>query len=121
MQEEGVTPAQSKMNGAFMELVRIDKLFDQAHQKRAVGNLLGWNQQLDSIWAELASGLNERSPDHKALIDKIKNLNTDLVKNKNHRGKLNQILIEKHITLKRIQDKQGKGTAFKDDSEDDFE
>lgn len=104
-----------------MELVRIDKLFDQAHQRRAAGNLLGWNQQLDSLWAELASGLNEKVPKHKILLDKIKRLNDDIVRYRLHRGKLNQILLEKHITLKKIQDEQGKGTAFKDDSEDDFE
>lgn len=118
---EEQTSRKSKINAAFLELVRLDKIWNKCHEYKDKGNLSKWNEQLDSAWAELGGSLNPKIKTEKSFIDTIKILNKLLVKYRRNRLAMNKILINKQMILKNIQDHQGKGTAYEDEDEDNWE
>ena len=73
------------------------------------------NEELDCVWTELASDSTEE--DDKKFDEFMK----QIITNKKKRNILYQILMRKEIWLRRLQNKQGKGTAYADMSEDDFD
>jgi len=105
----------SKYNAAVSQIYRLDNLFQKAEHYRSVGNLKKWNWILDSIWIELASDSNTNENE---IYEKFKSIISKYMKN---RGIFYQILMRKEIWIRKLQNKQGKGTAYIDDSEDDFE
>lgn len=112
----------SKINGAYLELLRIDKILQKCHEYREKGNLSKWNEQLDGIWAELASEFDlTKVTKNQRYFVYMKKINNLIGRNQRNRMKLNQILIMKQIFLKNLQNKQGKGTAYIDEDEDAIE
>ncbi|KKL81192.1 hypothetical protein LCGC14_1997240 [marine sediment metagenome] len=105
----------SKYHGTFSQLYRLDSLWQLCHEFRKKGNLKQWNFNLDCVWTELASDA-EKTDNEKfnEFIEKI-------IENKLKRNILYQILMEKEIFLRKLQNKQGKGTAYEDLTEDDLE
>ena len=105
----------SKFNAAFAQLYRLDTLWQGCHLKRLRGDLVGWNYRLDCIWTELAS-------DSDKTEDKKFNSFINLIgKYKNNKNILYNVLMKKEIWLRRLQNTQGKGTAYEDPDEYDFE
>lgn len=111
----------SKYNSAIAQLYRIDALWKDTHVHSRAGLLDKWNWDLDRVWCELAADANNNSvalfEDFKNRIKQQKALpNTPL-----NQGNYYVLLLEKEIFLRKLQNEQGKGTAFKDEFEDDIE
>jgi hypothetical protein len=129
------TEKTSKYNSAFDQLRRIGVLWQTISIDVRNGNYLHWNINLDRLWMELVGDLDENSDEEK----KIKEINKKILAisplvqttgktfnkiSEAHIARVSKqylILVEKEIFLRRLQNKQGKGTAWKDESEDDFE
>jgi hypothetical protein len=130
---EAEEPKISKFNSAFFINKRMNDLWEDAHKHKRVGAYSDWNGDLDAVWCELAGDVKEGDDDDK----KYKEINQRLgavnpVVNWGKTGGFNkqdtatvlkktkqyQILIEKEIFLRRLQNRQGKGTAYDDYSSD---
>lgn len=134
--EEGATEDKtSKYNSAIDQLKRMGNIWQMATNDVRTGNLRNWNIALDRIWAELAGDLEEEDKRE----DKFNNLNKEIEKlsplksgnaptfNKSEQmspttvAKQYQAILKKELFLRRLQNELGKGTAFSDGDDDDFE
>lgn len=106
----------SKYNAAIKELDRLDKLWIKCNLYSTRGDLFNWNWSLDAIWREL-SGV--KGGLEKNWIDQYKQHNKNIAKNRNNKSKCYQVLQDKHIFLKTLENHQGKGSAYKDDEDAD--
>ena len=125
----------SKFHGAFDQLRRVDALWAITHRDVRAGNYLNWNVCLDRLWMEFLGDLDENSEDEKKFNEINKKIidiypifsSTNANFNKKPEGfsdKLSKqylLLCEKEIFIRRVQNKLGKGTAWRDEYEDDFE
>lgn len=102
----------SKYNEAVSQIHRIDNLWQQCHVFRLKGNLFSYNQHLDCIYTELSGDCKLK---HKK---EFKNFMSLIVKFKNNRIILYQILMKKETFLRKLQDAQGMGKAYKEDDDD---
>ena len=132
---EPATAKVSKYHSAFDQLRRLGYLWQTISINVRNGDYLNWNINLDRIWMELIGDLEEGSDEEKEMkvINKkilaLYPLSQSTAKSFNkvkpdHTKKLSEqylALTEKEIYLRRLQNKQGKGTAFRDEGEDDFE
>lgn len=123
----------SKYNSGIAQLYRIDNLWKDAHRDCRLGKLNRWNWTLDRVWLELAGDLDEKENEKdKATIksfndinNKVADLNTRIIKKsikvKDFTEKLYQLLMDKELFLRRLQNELGKGSAYQDYDEDDWE
>lgn len=102
---------QSKYNAAVAQLYRLDMLWQKCHEDRLNGRLIKWNNDLDCIWTELASDSISKH------MEKYNHYNKLIIKYKSHRSLLNQVLMLKEIFLRKLQNKQGKGTAYQEEDD----
>lgn len=105
-------PIKSIYNAAISQLYRLDQLWQDCHRYRNSGQLMKWNYTMDSIWTELGS--DAQKGDVEGFDEFIK----FIIENKDNKGKLYQILMKKEIWLRKLQNTQGKGTAYEDILED---
>ncbi len=110
--EEGKT---SKYNSAMAQIYRTDNLLQAAHYNIQRGNLIKAMWILDRVWVELAPDSNDDA------FKKEKEFTIRIAKAKKKKTNLYFILKDKEIFLRRLQNVQGKGTAYANQSEDDFE
>lgn len=104
----------SLYNESVNILTRLNSIWEGCHTARRNGNLKLWNTHLDSAWSELSSDEDLTEEEDK----KDYNLyNKMIVKYKNKRNVLYQILGKKEIFLKAFQNRQGKGNRHKEDDE----
>ena len=137
MEEEKKNQVISEHSTSLDIVFRLNSLWRDANNHSRAGRYSDWDEDLECIWRELQRDLddddfenynekrkdfNEKLTDSGKFLDKPpagwKSLNED-DKQKRHRQK--NILREKDIFLKRLENKTGKGTKFRDFSEDDFE
>ena len=129
----------SKYNSAIDQLKRINNLWQKVNLAAETGEFLKWNMILDRIWCELGGDLDDSNNEDKKVIDKFSEINTEIVKlyplnsgtgktfnpttkeDVERKSKQYQLLIKKELYLRRLQNAQGKGTAYSDGEEDDFE
>ena len=125
----------SRYNSAADQLQRIGGLWRDANNHSRNHDYHKWNMDLDAIWRELSADLNPNCPEEKyflQLVEKISALlpltkqvaesfNKKLQYNIEKSSKEYRILMEKEVFLRRMQNKLGKGSAYKDEFEDDFE
>lgn len=123
----------SKINSAGLMNLRMHQLWQDVNKHARRGQYALWNADLDRIWCELAGDVNEKSEDWETF----KELKRELMKVspilnwKPSEGfqeltfKQLQIqnqqyekLIDKEVFLRRLQNKQGKGTAYVDEQDD---
>lgn len=131
MNEENETNKVSKYNSAVAQLQRIDGLWNKAHVFSSSGNYLLWNITLDKIWSELAGDLNPEDTRVKEFYNFTKRLGeagiiskeeiNGFENPKNNKAQQYMVLLQKEIWLRRLQNTQGKGTAYADEFEDDFD
>lgn len=124
----------SKINSAALINFRLNNLWVDANNHSRKGAYSSWNADLDCVWRELGGDVKEESPESKNFTK----INIELGKvapllnwrneqgfvkiNKDELQKQNkqyQLLMKKELSLRRLQNKQGKGTAYAED--DDFE
>lgn len=113
------TLQRSKLNAGGLDLIRLHNIWERCHVAKRSGRLSNWNDELDCAWTELAGDLDPKS--NKELFDQYNLLIKLIVKYRRDKVILNQILMRKQIFLKRLQNKLGKGTAYIEDGQDDFE
>lgn len=111
----GEPDKKSKYNAAISQIYRLDNLFQKAESLRNLGRLIKWNWVLDSLWIELAS---DSTPQDIKIFGKFTKA---ISKYRGNKNLLYQILMRKEIWLRKLQNQQGKGTSYIDDSEDDFD
>jgi len=124
----------SRINAAGIINITIENLWRDVFLAMSKGDLVTWNRKLDSIWSILGGDVEEG----KAEDINFKELNEQLYRtgNLNHKKtgfkKLEDteatkmamqylILCKKNLFLRRLQNKQGKGTAYQDESMDDMD
>ena len=143
MEEENRT---SKFSSGLNIISRLDELWKMCHKFKREGKYADWNDELDTVWLELARDLDEKeyndelnekkeviSKGYKSKFNEFENkLKSLLPFNDNMRGfskpddgdikrrnEQYKILMEKELFLRRLENFVGKGTAW-DDDEDDF-
>ena len=123
----------SKLNSGGLINLRLNDLWKDAHKHSRLGMYSSWTADLDCIWSELGGEYLINSQEQKEFNDinrlliSIKNWNSILgfkkmtQQEKLEMGRQYIVLRQKELFLRRIQNKQGKGTAYSDGSEDDWE
>lgn len=122
----------SKLNSGGLINLRLHNLWVDRHKFAQRGDYQRWNEILDAIWCELGADVREEGDEDKvywklslefanACQDdiKIKGFEKANDEKKNSLIKQKIALIKKELFLRRLQNKQGKGTAYLD--EDDFD
>jgi hypothetical protein len=122
----------SKINAAGLINLTLENLWKDCYDAMAKANLSLWNTKLDAIWLILGGDIKDNSPEDKYIMEldiKIyelgglyssKTVGFKKVTNENSTLQY-QLLKRKSIFLRRLQNKQGKGTAYDDGDDDDFE
>lgn len=122
----------SKFNSAGLINATLEKLWVDCYDSMASGNYQLWNIKLDAIWAILGGDVQEGGKEDKEYTKiTLKILEFGSLKSKIGVGfekKANpdnsiqyQYLLKKALFLRRLQNSQGKGTAYASDDEDDFD
>jgi len=124
----------SKINSAALINLRLTNLWIDANNHSRKGEYSSWNADLDCVWRELGGDTTKKGEEPKDFMEITKRLSkvSPLSNWKSEKGfaeiskddltkqnKQYQLLMEKELFLRRLQNKQGKGTAYEDD--DDFE
>lgn len=123
----------SKINSAGIINITIENLWRDSYSCMAKGDLVTWNRKLDAIWCILGGDVKAEDDGDKQF-NKIE-LDLHNTGSLNHKivgfnktdpnisgviAKQYLILRKKSLFLRRLQNKQGKGTAYASDDEDDF-
>jgi len=134
--EEGLIT--SKFNSGMLINLRLNNLWILTHNYARKGLYSDWSGVLDRIWCELSADIPDSEEGIKTnkLFDNIE-IELSVVgvtnwgridgfqekdaKMKLFMTKQYRLLMKKEIFLRKLQNKQGKGTAYYDESEDDWE
>jgi len=126
----------SKINAAALINLILADLWRNCYRHAANGAYSKWNAELNNIWTELSGDVDEETDEGKKSQLVFDTIDMDLAKagslikksatgfqevsneDKISSAKQYRILLKKAIFLKRLQNKQGKGTAYRDGSED---
>jgi hypothetical protein len=138
----------SKYNSGIAQLYRLDGLWRDVNTHSRQGLYAKWNEDLDRIWCELSRDLpednknlpeNKKTPTFDEAKVKFKEFDTKLNEQgnfqdkepagfievskeiKEKRNKQYEILMEKELFLRRLENKLGKGTAWSDEDEDNWD
>lgn len=122
----------SRINAAGIINITLENLWRDTYSAMAKGDYLLWNTKLDSIWAILGGDVKDGSDDDLNFSKiNIKLYESGSLKSKVGEGfakKSNpnnsvqyQILLKKSLFLRRLQNSQGKGTAYETGDDYDFE
>ena len=122
----------SKYNSAALINLRINHLWMNINSYAVSGKYFQWNNELDRVWCELGGDIVEGSKEEKAIKKIEGEVSKKLKEFKDKKGfdsfndtdketmsKIYTILQKKELFLRRLMNKQGKGTAY--DEDDDFE
>jgi hypothetical protein len=146
--EEGQTEQKvSKYNSGIAIQMRLDGLWKQINQFCIEGKFMLWNAVLDRVWSELSrdikeneygdkkdkenkivegykskyeefdESLREQMPFKDNAKDDFKPVSKEDIEK---RAEQYEILMEKELFLKRLENHLGKGTATDDEDESDF-
>jgi hypothetical protein len=133
-EETEISGKSSKINSAMIVNMTLNELWKDSFRHFRDGKYLSWSNDLDTIWTilggepEIENSDTEKS--YNDIITKLKNCgclsNSIEVKgfNKVDSSCLNRlqnqkaILLKKALFLRRLQNRQGKGTAYHEADED---
>ena len=130
-QKEETQPL-SKINSAFLINLRMDAILKDAHRHSRDGKYLKWNDDIDRLWLEVAADVAEGSTEEEKykklslafgvargiMAPKAKGFETTTKEVKADLTKQKLALLEKELFVRRLINKQGKGTAYQDNSDD---
>lgn len=137
MMEGEQTKRISKYSSGVSIQIRLDTLWRDANNHSRIGLFLRWNNDLDTIWRELARDISE--DEYEDYKDKFDKFDKELIKLGNFEDRANEgfnplskdqilkrdkqykVLSEKELFLKRLENHLGKGTTFVDGDESDWE
>ena len=117
----------SKINSGGLINLRMHELWQKAHEFAVKGNYPKWNAYLDRIWMELSG--DAKQEDEKAFFDIALGLPEQRIIERDSfekptieerliRAKQYMALLKKETFLRRLQNEQGKGTAYAEEEED---
>ena len=131
----------SKHSSGVSIIIRLDQLWKNCHSYKRNGQYQKWNEELDSVWLELARDLkadDDKSKDFESLKTKFEEYNDAIreigqiqderpagferltPEQINNRDKHYKKLMEKQLFLARIENEIGKGTTY-DEEDDDWD
>lgn len=111
----------SKYNEAIFQLQRLNESWVNCYKNQRHGSLIAWKFELDNIWLELIADIDKKPVEEaKKVIKKNNELKSNINKAKTRISLYNSIMA-RHEFLKILQDEAGKGGAYLDGTEDDFE
>lgn len=122
----------SKYNSAALINLTIAELWKDSYRHSRAGEFSKWNADLNCLWVELGGDLKEENKEDMEVIKHFDKIETELAAlgslskkktgfniatNKDTIIYASQYksLMNKALFLKRLQNKQGKGTAYEDD------
>ena len=128
----------SRFNSGMLINLRMNNLWVLTHNYARKGNYSDWSGVLDRLWCELSADvtddkagdeINKKFEDIEKELAKVGVTNWSKVhgfaerdaKAKLIMTKQYRLLMKKEIFLRKLQNKQGKGTAYYDESENDWE
>ena len=124
----------SRINSAGIINITLENLWRDCYSAMAKGDLVTWHRKLDAVWAILGGDVKEGDDTDKqiaeldAKIYATGNLNhkktgfEKLDENESEKMSLQYLLLKnKSLFLRRLQNKQGKGTAYTNEDWDDFD
>lgn len=113
---------QAAFNSSISILLRVDRLWSQAHQHCSNGMYEKWATDLDRLFIEFYADAKEED-----LVE-VEKLNKEILKIGFHRhtetGRLKNLpelyktIFQKEMFLKKLEQKQGRGLGYEDDIED---
>ncbi len=106
----------SKINEAGFQIQRLHNYWLLAENNANQGQLEKWKFRLDTIWRELAADV-ERGEDTVKRKEQNRELVSNIINSESKATKY-QALQERHMFLKMIQDKSGKGALWYDPESD---
>jgi len=128
----------SRFNSGMLINLRLNNLWVLTHNYARKGHYSDWSGVLDRLWCELSADIgdddagektNKKFYDIEEELNKVgvtnwskyggfegKDAKAKLIMTKQYR-----LLMKKEIFLRKLQNKQGKGTAYYDESENDWE
>lgn len=113
MSDKNYNAQYSQYNSAAQEISRTDSLFQKCHSLRSKGELKALNYELDGIWLELSGDKNLQPQD----IENYYVFQKLYGKYKLDRNKVYQILIKKEMFLRKLQNRLGKGSKYKEEDD----
>ena len=124
----------SKINSAGLINITLEQLWKDAYSAMANNNFALWNVKLDAIWCILGGDVKEGDPTDKAfnqmeltiyrtgsLHHKKEGFESHNSEDKDKMAMQYLLLRKKTIFLRRLQNSQGKGTAYSSGDDDDWE
>ena len=129
---EGGDEKTSRINAAGLINSILENLWRESYIAMSNGNYLKWNSKLDSIWTILGGDCEENDNEDKDMVKinlsiyevgslKSKEGSGFSEKNNPNNATQYQLLLKKSLFLRRLQNKQGKGTAYQNDDDDDID
>jgi hypothetical protein len=122
----------SRINSAGIINITLENLWRESYSAMARGNYLLWNSKLDAVWAILGGDCKDGDDNDKIFA----RINLKLYEYGNLKSKIGegfskkinpnsssqyQWLLKKALFLRRLQNQQGKGTAYDRGDENDWE
>ena len=124
----------SRINSAGLTNITLENLWRECYAAMSKGDMVLLNRKLDAIWINLGGDCEESGDEEKFIKDidkKIYDLGSLSNKKIGFSSKLTNsplntakqylLLKQKSLYLRRLQNKQGKGTAYAKQDEDDFD
>ena len=124
----------SRINAAGIINITIENLWRDIFSSMSKGDLVTWNRKLDSIWSILGGDVKEGEQEDQDMNTLNKTLYETGSLNHKKSGfkKVEEgesekmalqylILNKKNLFLRRLQNSQGKGTAYQRDDDDDYD
>jgi hypothetical protein len=124
----------SKYNAAGLVNLSLERNWTRVFQAQSTKNLPRWNAHLDSIWLILGGDSVPNSPIVKefeqiekkigesgSLYHNVSGFQKQTDSEKEKISYQYRLLMEKSLFLRRLQNKQGKGTAYVDEDEDEID
>jgi len=124
----------SKLNAAGLINSALESLWGKCYTAMSNGNLVQWNRNLDAIWTILGGDCLEKDTNDTAFAKiNLSIYNTGSLNHKKTgfqtinsdeatRMSLQYLLLnKKSLFLRRLQNSQGKGTAYRNEDDDDID
>jgi len=121
----------SRFNAAALINLILSDLWKDSYRHSRAGEFSKWNADLNCLWMELAGDIAPDSEEEKAynkieqelaeigsLGKKAEGFKIKTKEDMVNSSKQYRILMKKAVMLKRLQNKQGKGTAYQDSADD---
>ena len=121
----------SRINAAGIINITLENLWRDSYLAMSKSDLITWNRKLDAIWIILGGDVKKGGEEDKAYLEiEAKIYNTGSLKlnrigfeyEQNDKRTLQYLLLkEKALFLRRLQNLQGKGTAYESGDDYDFD